>query len=321
MGIRVFLLVVVAVAGCVAGNEPRDSIRLSVMTFNTWGAGNNDGKSVAETVAAIRAADADIVGLQEVRAEGSACEADDCPPGGPGVADAIAEALGYEFYVQRQENDALWANAILSRYPISKATKNDLGVVIKIGERRIAFFNIHLTDYPYQPYQLLGIPYGNSALLDSEQQAIRAAVDARGPAIRLLLDEMESIGEVDAVLVSGDFNEPSHRDWTKRAAVGGRHPMSVRFPTVLALERAGFVDTYRAAYPDELMNPGYTWTPTTAPDDPQDHHDRIDFVLARGNGVTVEQAQVVGESADVAQIVVEPWPSDHRAVVVTLSMP
>lgn len=321
MGIRVFILVVVAIAGCAGGNEPRDAIRLSVMTFNTWGAGTNDGKSVDETVAAIRAADADIIGLQEVRAEASACEADDCPAGGPGVADAIAEALGYELHVQRQENYALWANAILSRYPISNATKNDLGVVIKIGEHRIAFFNIHLTDYPYQPYQLLGIPYGNAALLNTEQQAIRAAADARGPAIRLLLDEVESVGEVDAVLLTGDFNEPSHRDWTKRAAVDGRHPMSVRFPTVLTLERAGFVDTYRAAHPDEMANPGRTWTPTTAPDDPQDHHDRIDFVLARGNGITVEQAQVVGESADVAQIVVEPWPSDHRAVVVTLSIP
>lgn len=33
------------------------------MTFNVWGGGANEGKSIDETVAAIVAADADIIGV------------------------------------------------------------------------------------------------------------------------------------------------------------------------------------------------------------------------------------------------------------------
>jgi exonuclease III len=82
----------------------------------------------------------------------------------------------------------------------------------------------------------------------------------------------------------------------------------------------GFVDGYREAHPDPLKAPGYTWTPTTAENDPKDRHDRIDFVFVGGRRATVELAEVVGESRARADIVVAPYPSDHRAVVVTVQL-
>lgn len=292
------------------------------MTFNVWGAGSNTGTSIEATVAVLRTIDADIVGLQEVRSEAESCKADDCPAGGPdGIAERLAEALGYHVYVQRGEHEALWANAILSRYPISKNIDDDLGVVFEVDGRKIAVINIHLTDYPYQPYQLLGIPYGDAPLLQTENEAIAAARAARGGAVKRVMDRISLLDDVDAVVVTGDFNEPSHRDWTGRAASAGRHPIAVDYPTLRAFESAGFIDTWRAVHPDEMLAPGYTWTPTTSPEDPDDHHDRIDFVLVRGDGVTVERVTIVGESQVGADIVVAPWPSDHRAVVATVSIP
>ena len=53
---------------------------LTVMSFNIWGGGANEDKPVDETVAAIRAAGADIVGMQETRLESDPCDADNCPP-------------------------------------------------------------------------------------------------------------------------------------------------------------------------------------------------------------------------------------------------
>jgi exodeoxyribonuclease-3 len=72
-------------------------------------------------------------------------------------------------------------------------------------------------------------------------------------------------------------------------------------------------------HPDPVADPAFTWTPTTAADDPSDHHDRIDFVFARGETLTVADARIVGEAPETSGIVVTPWPSDHRAVVTEVS--
>jgi exodeoxyribonuclease III len=291
--------------------------RLTLLSFNAWGAGLNEGKPIDETVAVLRAADADLVGLQETRAEGAACTAADCPPGARSVAPELAAALGMRGHLQQGDEHVVWANAILSRFPIAGATPNGLGVVVEVEGRRIAVFNVHATDFPYQPYQLLGISYGDAPFLHTAEAAVQAAAEARGPALRLLLEDLATVGDTDAQVIFGDFNEPSHRDWSARAAAAGRHPLAVEWPLVRALEAAGFVDALRAVYPDEIGKPAYTWTPTSGPDDPADHHDRIDFVLVRGGAgvaLSVEAAGIVGERAPEADLVVTPWPSDHRAV-------
>ena len=207
---------------------------------------------------------------------------------------------------------------ILSRYPIGGATPNDLGVAIDVEGRTVYAFNIHLDDSPYQPYQLLGIEYGDWPFVTTEAEAVRFAQETRGPAVRLLLDDLKQADGAAAAFIFGDFNEPSHRDWTERAVAAGRHPTAVRYPTTLAIEEQGFVDAFRAAFPDEVAKPGFTWTPTSEPTDPEDHHDRIDFVFARAESFVVEKAGIVGEKAPEADIVSTPWPSDHRAVAATV---
>jgi endonuclease/exonuclease/phosphatase family metal-dependent hydrolase len=291
---------------------------LTVMSFNVWGGGSNAGKPVDETAAVIRAAGADIIGIQEARPESAQCEEASCPPAGESVAAKLAAALGFHHHEQAKSNDALWANAILSRYPIGAATPNDLGVAIDVQGRRVFAFNIHLTDFPYQPYQLMRIPYGDAPYLGTGEAAAQAAEAARGSGIRLLLEDLQAAEGADAAFVFGDFNEPSHRDWTTRTVAAGRHPVAVGFPSARAVEAQGFVDAYRATHPDEVAQPGYTWEAIERPADVAVHHDRIDYVLARGAGLAVEQARIVGEKPAAADLVVTPWPSDHRAVVATV---
>ena len=288
---------------------------LTIMSFNVYGGGANDGKPVDETVAVIKAAGADIVGIQETRLEGEVCDADYCPAAGESVAKAIADKLGFHYYDQTKVNDALWANAILSRYPIGAATPNDLGVRIDVDGRILYAFNIHLDDSPYQPYQLLNIEYGAAPFITTEAEAIKFAEETRGPALKLLFEDLKAADSADAVFVFGDFNEPSHLDWTKEAIAAGHHPVPVLWPTTLALEKRGFVDPYRIIHPDVVAKPAYTWTPTSEPADPEDHHDRIDFALVRAKNLTVEDASIVGEKPEAAKIIVTPWPSDHRAVM------
>ena len=299
-----------------AATIPAAKTTLTIMTYTIWGGGANEGKPVDETVAVIRAANADIIGVQETRLEADPCTAESCPAVGASVVKAIADALGFYYYDQTQTNSALWANGIISRYPIGAATGNDLGVAIDVDGRTVYAFNIHLTDFPYQPYQLLNIEYGDAPFLTTAEAAVAAAQAARGPALELFFADLAAAQEADAAFVFGDFNEPSHWDWTAAAVAAGQQPLAVAWPTTLAIESQGFIDALRTVHPDPVAKPAFTWTPTSDPTDPADHHDRIDFVFARGAGLTVAAAQVVGEKSPAADIVVNPWPSDHRAVVV-----
>lgn len=300
-------------APALAADTPTE---LTVMSFNIWGGGANEQKDVSETAAAIRAAGADIIGIQETKPEPDVCDADDCVPTGQSVAKQLAEALGFHYYDQAKTNPALWANAIISRYPIGKPTDNDLGAEIDVNGRKVYAFNIHLTDFPYQPYQLLGIDYGPAPFLKTANEAVAAATKARGPALDLVMKDMKQAEGADAVFLFGDFNEPSHRDWTDAAVKAGHQPMAVKYPSALKIEQeAGMTDLLRAAYPDEVAKPAFTWTPTSEPTAKDDHHDRIDYVFGRGPKLETLSVSVVGEKKPEADIVLTPWPADHRAVV------
>lgn len=294
-----------------AGAEP-----LTVMSFNIWGGGGNEGKGIAETVAAIRAANPDVIGMQETRLEAEDCAADYCPPMGDSVAEAIAKELGFHYHDQTQENPALWANAILSRYPIKTISKNDLGAALDVNGRTVWIFNIHHDDEPYQPYQLLDIEYGPAPFIKTEAEAVNFANATRGAAMDLLAADMAAAAGAAAVFVTGDFNEPSGLDWTDAAVAAGLQPVKVDWPTTKRLLDQGFTDAYRAIWADPVAKPAFTWTPQGDESDPEDHHDRIDFVLVKGAKVTA--ASIVGEPGPRSDIAVDPWPADHRAVVATV---
>jgi exodeoxyribonuclease-3 len=303
-------------------------VKLRVMSFNVWGAGSNESKTVDETVAIIRASKADIVGLQETRPE-SELDRVYSSPLAQGTAAKIARALGFYWHNQTKTvNAAKWANAILSRFPIEATTPHDLGVRIRVGPRTLLVFNVQLPDCPYQPFQVSGLPYCDAPLLNTASQAIVASQAARNFALRVLLKDVDMCEfKADAAFIVGDLNEPSHRDWTARAAAAGVHPLAVEFPTAQTLEARGFVDTYRTFRPDEVRWPGYTW-PTLAHRElckksstgtrrrcVRQPSDRIDYVFARGIHCldNVELLDSEGGSAGS-------WPSDHRAVVATVTL-
>ena len=308
------LLLTAAALSLVAGAAQAET-KLRIMSFNVWGGGQNEGKGVEETVAAIKAAGADIIGMQETRLESDPCTAESCPATGPSVAKAIAEQLGFYYYDQTQENVALWANAVITRYPIGKATEHDLGVPIDVNGTTVWAFNIHHDDEPYQPYQLLGIEYGPAPFIKTEAEAQEWANKTRGPATDLLFEDMKAAEGAAAIFVFGDFNEPSEYDWTDAAVTADQQPVKVEWPTTHRLSEAGFVDTYRAAWPDPVAKPAYTWTARGDEKDPEDHHDRIDFAFAKAANLKVLSAAIVGETGPRTDIAVDPWPSDHRSTM------
>jgi hypothetical protein len=231
----------------------------------------------------------------------------------------LAKLLGWNHYVSPRHK------VILTPHEIVEEKRG--GIKIKLPSGKEAYvFNLHLSSNPYQPYQLLSIKpkwhkHWDTPFLKTEAEAIAAAKAARGGEVSALLNQIRSLPDKETpVFVVGDFNEPSHLDWTEKAAKSGRHPIKVAYPTSMAMVKAGFADAYRTVYPDEMKKPGFTWSPAYTFDDPETHHDRIDFVYFKGKGVKVTGAKIVGENKENADIVVSPYPSDHRAVVATFTL-
>ena len=281
---------------------------ITVMSYNIYRGGTMSRQPLSQTAKVIQEAKADIVGVQETLS-----------PKGDN-AEKLATLLGWNFYVSRRHKCIMTHHEIVDRL--------DGGIRVKMPSGQHAYiFTLHLASNPYQPYQLLSIrpkwhKHRDTPFIKTETEAIAAAKKTRGSEIATLLLQINSLPDKEApVFIVGDFNEPSHLDWTNKAAKSGRHPIKVAYPTSLEMTRAGFKDAWRTIYPDEMRNPGFTWSPMYKTDDPTTHHDRIDFVYFKGKGVEVIDTKIVGESKENADIVVVPYPSDHRAVVASFTLP
>lgn len=294
---------------------------LTLLSFNMWGAGANEQKPIDDTVAVLRASGADIIAAVETAPEPDPCEAgsQNCIVGPESRAKDLAAALGYYYHDFAHNTEVHWADAILSRYPFGNETPNGTGVEILVNGQTVVAYAMNLNDAPYQPYQLLNIEYGPYPFLKTAEEAVASAAATRGKALALVLADVAAKKDAVAQFVMGDFNEPSDLDWTAAAVAAGQQPMAVAWPFTKGLEAAGLVDSFRAIYPDPVAKPGMTWTPSSAPTDPEDHHDRIDFIFVTGAHVT--GAGIVGEKAPEADLVVTPWPSDHRATLAKVTLP
>jgi hypothetical protein len=288
---------VVATVPAYAAAQAIDTVR--VMTYNILLGGARYGP-ISQTVGIINAAQADIIGVQE---------------GFSGGSQAIATALG--FFHHNFNTDI----AILSRYPFVSVLSH--GVVVQLSPTQQAYvFDTHLAPNPYQPYDF------RNGVITTEAQAIASAQATRGAATTSLLNEMSSaLASGAPVFLTGDFNEPSHLDWTQEAADAGLHfGKKVAWPASTAVTNAGLVDAFRELRPDEVNDLGYTWTPGyPAPTvSANEVHDRIDFVYYSGINVAATIAENLGYDTNDGSTDIgtkpNPYPSDHRAVVVEFAL-
>jgi exonuclease III len=246
-------------------------------------------ETMDHVVSTIEAADPDIIGLQE----GTANEC------------VLADMLGW-FCEPRLQ--------LISRFPlIDPPGANGVYALAAVAPGRfVAISNVHLPSDPYGPYWVRdGEP--RSAVLDLERST-------RLPAIQRHLDILPGLAASGLpVFLTGDFNSPSHLDWTPAVdAVRDEVRYPVVWPVSDALADAGFRDSYREVHPDPVDVPGFTWTPPgTLESVPDEVNDRIDWVLVQGPAETLG-TKLVGEAGgpdvDVER---DPYPTDHRGVVST----
>jgi endonuclease/exonuclease/phosphatase family metal-dependent hydrolase len=296
---RSFALVAIALVGAVFVPPPASAatpVDLRVMEFNIEYGGTV--VSFDSIVRAVQAADADVVGVEE----------------GFGNVPRLADALGYPYYNVRLQ--------VISKLPLIDAPGgNGLYLFVETAPGQVvALANVHLPAGPYSP-NLVRRGAKRSTILEIERRVRVPAVEPAVTALTGLVDQ-----GIPGLLL-GDFNTPSRLDWTPET-VGLREQIHypVNWPTSRFVEDAGFVDSYRAAHPDPVANPGLTWPsgrphpPGVWSPGPNAPADRIDFIYTAGDVQTLG-SDVVGEAGgpDVT-IGIDPWGTDHRAVVSELSV-
>ncbi len=266
-----------------------DDGALRVLAWNIWHGGRRDGEEIGvrRVVDVIRASGADVVAMQETYGSGP----------------RIADALGWTLYLRSSNISVLSRFPIIDTHAIFEPFHSG-GVTLDLGAgRRATVFSIwlrHLPDYD-------------------------AAIDDGADAAQLILAEAPTrLREINAILsallphvraakrvplvVAGDFNSPSHLDWTEAARDHNRG-LVVRWPVSRAMANLGFVDAFRRARPDPVAEPGRTWSPRFT----DARQDRIDYVYVLGDNVTIADARMLDQHA-------ERWPSDHAAVLATLRL-
>jgi endonuclease/exonuclease/phosphatase family metal-dependent hydrolase len=285
-----------ALAGCGGDDGPEQAgeptgTELRVMSFNVWYGGVS--VDFGQIVAAIDAADPDVIGVQEPEAN----------------LRQIAEAADYPYVDETLH--------LISRYPIFATELEGVPFAyVEIArDQVVAVENVHLTCCPYGPNL---VKAGKPA-----EDVIALEERTRLPEAERYAELMERLIREDIpVFMTGDFNSPSHLDWNQAAVDARDLPYPVEWPASKALADAGMRDSYRDEHPDPAATPGLTWTAGQPPPRmrPSETNDRIDWVLAGGPSTTLA-SDVVGETGgpDVG-VGVDRWGSDHRAVVSSFSV-
>jgi endonuclease/exonuclease/phosphatase family metal-dependent hydrolase len=330
--------------------DAQESIQFKIMTFNILNGGNASneigstsplfGKPRYDDIAAvILQSGADVVAIQEDN-------------GGAAILSRL------------QADDASWTRRgeIYSKFPLQPVSDDiqstQVSRVIISPDQSLVVHNAHW--WPGQGYgpfvaqsQLISTGSVTEDYVLSHSGVIGTA--NRNPADSLALVQ-PTLTNRESVFVLGDFNEPSHRDWTENYATNGGADRMTSNPTSTPLTLkvewqgsklladAGFRDAYRKVFTNEIASPGNTWTPPYAngtpgrrnyDDDPTTGGqvlDRIDRIEYAGIGVKPIDAAVFGENPEAPEhagkseltpelVYAGSWPSDHRAVIATFEVP
>lgn len=332
-------------AAVVVAESVMASEQISVLQLNIWQEGTVVAGGFEAIVDEIARLQPDFVTLSEVRnyRDTRFCDR---------ITAALA-AKGLEYYSFYSEDSGL-----LSRYEITDSAtvfplRNDHGSVYRLDAevkgRKVRVFTGHLDYLNDTYYEVRGYDGNNwrrmeAPLTDVATIMERNALSMRDEAVRsVIADSREAMEEGALVFFGGDFNEPSHLDWTEATRdMADHNGVVIDWPVTRMLHDAGFRDAYRALYPDPVTHPGYTypadnadvavgrltWAPLA------DERERIDYVfyypreglrvveasITGPKGCIVRSERVADAGSDNHILPLGAWPSDHKGVFVRFEL-
>lgn len=319
-----------------------EAVTLRVLQFNVWQEGTMVDGGYEAIVGEIARLQPDFVTLSEVRNYS-----------GTDFTARLVKSLekfGLRYTSSRSDDTGLLSRhgmAAFSNVTDDNGTVNKL--VTTVAGRRIAVYTAHLDYTHYACYYPRGYDGTSWAKLDASVTDIDAIqkmnlASSRDEEIAAFIADADVERERGTlVLLGGDFNEPSHLDWTyDTRQLYDHHGVVYNWDTSMALQNAGYVDSYRHLFPSAVTHPGFTypsdnlkasvsklsWAPEA------DERERIDFIYY-GPDVrwTVTSAAIVGPRGSIVrgQRVTEQtndtfitpqatWPSDHKALLIEMTI-
>lgn len=299
----------------IAGQEQVPEVR--IMSYNLWHGWGQVNQGATKGIRSIIEADVDIIGTQET--------VDNASGSGAYRVQTIADELGW-YYSPTGSGDS----GIASRYPITAAYTAGGGVAKGVRVRlcsqplrEVVIFNTHLDYLHYGPYEAKRAGSTNASVVTEELASQR---DEQISGILSGMNSHLSAANTTPVFLTGDFNCPSHLDWTA-ANASAHYGKVVQWPVTVAIANAGMTDSFRQIYPNPVSHPAITWSPIySSPDEPQD---RIDFIFHKGSPATPVAAEIFTNGVESSGYVYgdnvqatrnNTWPSDHASVIVTFQL-
>lgn len=245
---------------------------------------------------------------------------------------------------------------LLSHYPITDSLtvfpeNNDHGSIYRLlcdaKGKKMAVYTAHLDYLDDAYYNVRG--YDGSSFREIpiprtvEEVLERNVKSQRDDAIRNFLAQAEKDEAAGyTIVIGGDFNEPSHQDWTEETRyMYDHHGLIIPWTVTTMLSEAGFHDAYRTFYPNVLTHPGFTYpsdNPDVAPSrltwaPLADERDRIDYLWYKGKNATVTDCRIFGpegcivycrrKANNTKEKFIKPldvWPTDHKGVWMKLEV-
>lgn len=228
-----------------------------MITFNV----ENDCKKYGwrKCSRAIESLESDLIFLQEIS---------------EGTTEKIADHLEMDFISFSRSQTAILCYSTLEF--VQQGQEFGVGKL-----NNILLINCHFNDQPYIAFEADGIKYDvNNDPTDNDEELIKRSLRSR-------IDTLEHIERVIfrkkcPIIAAGDFNEPSHHDWTEITTNEGLTPFPMIFPTSYVFEnKLGFLDSYRYLHKNPIKFPGITWPAKTELIKYPHREDRIDFIFVK----------------------------------------
>lgn len=314
--------------------------KIKLLQFNIWQEGTTVKGGYDAIIDELVRTDADFVMFSEVRNYNDTRFCDR-------ITNALKERdlTYYSFYSED--------SGLLSKHPIIDSAaifplNNDHGTIYKliadVNGTEVAVYTAHLDYLSCAYYDVRGYDGNTWAELEKPLTNIdsilqKNVASMRDDAIKLFVkDADKELKKGRLIFLGGDFNEPSHLDWTEETKNMGDHQgLVIPWDVTTMLDENGFKDSFREMYPDPVKNPGYTYPAdckdmavnslTWAPD--ADERERIDYIFYYPTeGLKLTNVAVYGPQGNIVKgvrtpdssndIIIEPlgvWPSDHKAII------